>query len=242
MEKIWAIPDIHGCLETLKLLIFQQINPDKKDHLIFLGDYIDRGPDSKGVLDFIMNLEENGYHMTTLTGNHESICVKAFDENTKSPRLSVIPGFGRFQQHWLRLGGEQTLQSFKVKSSRDIPQKYIDWMRSRDYYIELEHFFAVHAGFNFNQDDPFSDKESMIWVRNFDIKPEKTGNKKIVHGHTPTPLNFIEQNIEYNIFDSIDLDNGVYLKGLPGYGNLVALELKSMEYKVQPVVDEVHYS
>ncbi len=58
MPKTWIIPDIHECANTLQLLVEQQIRPDKKDRLIFLGDYIDRGPDSKGVIDFIMHLQE----------------------------------------------------------------------------------------------------------------------------------------------------------------------------------------
>lgn len=242
MEKTWVIPDIHGCLETLQLLVFQQINPDKKDRLVFLGDYIDRGPDSKGVIDFIMELEESGYRITTLTGNHESVCLKAYDENTKVQNSSGFPGYGRYQQHWLGLGGSRTLESFHVNSPKEIPEKYIGWIRSRDFYIELEEFFAVHAGFNFDSDNPFSDTEAMIWIRNFVVKPEKIKNKKVVHGHNPMPLDFIKHNIEDRHSDSIDLDNGIYLTGYPGYGNLVALELNSLEYKIQQVVDNVNYS
>lgn len=241
MEKIWIIPDLHGCLETLKLLIFQQINPDKKDRLIFLGDYIDRGPDSKGVLDFIMELEEKGYQVTALTGNHESICVKSYDEYYKLQYSPDSQEIGRYQQQWFGLGGIQTLNSFGADSPGDIPKEYIDWMRSRDFYVELEQFFAVHAGFNFELEDPFSDKESMIWIRNYIVKPEKIKGKKIVHGHNPSSLGFIKQNIEDSNLDSIDLDNGIYLTGAPGYGNLVALELNSMEYKIQPVIDKVNY-
>lgn len=241
MEKTWAIPDIHGCLETLNLLIFNQINPDKKDHLVFLGDYIDRGPDSKGVLDFIMELEEKGYRITALTGNHESVCLNAYDENTRVRHFSGFPGHGRFQQHWLGLGGIQTLQSFQAESPDEIPKKYIDWMRSRNFYVELEDFFAVHAGFDFSSENPFSDQEAMIWIRDFEVKPKKVGNKKIVHGHNPVPLEYIKQNIESEHCAAIDLDNGIYLTGFPGYGNLVALELNSMEYKIQKVVDKVNY-
>ncbi len=241
MEKTWIIPDLHGCLETLKLLIFQQINPDKKDHLIFLGDYIDRGPDSKGVLDFIMNLEETGYHVTALAGNHESICTKAYEEFNKLQNSSDLQVYGRYQQQWFGLGGIETLKSFKADSPGDIPKKYIDWMSSKDFYVELEQFYAVHAGFNFDLEDPFSDKEAMIWIRNYIVKPEKIKGKKVIHGHNPSSLGFIKQNIEDSDFDAIDLDNGIYLAGFPGYGNLVALELNSMEYKVQKVVDTVTY-
>lgn len=241
MEKIWAIPDIHGCLETLKSLIFQQIKPDKSDHLIFLGDYIDRGPDSKGVLDLIMGMEENGFHVTALVGNHESICIHAYDEHKKTKKPKFFPHPGRYQQHWFGLGGIQTLKSFQVDTPGDIPKKYIDWMRSCNFYIELEHFYAVHAGFDFDLKDPFSDTESMIWIRNYIVKPEKINNKKVVHGHNPSPLEIIKLNIEDKDSLSFNLDNGIYLTGFPGYGNLVALELNSLEYIVQPVVDKVDF-
>lgn len=241
MERTWAIPDIHGCLETLKLLIFQQIVADKKDHLVFLGDYIDRGPDGKGVLDFIMELEGNGYQITALAGNHESVCLKAYDECKKIKKPQGLPYVDRYQQHWFALGGIRTLRSFHAKSPDDIPEKYIDWMRSRDFYIELDDFFAVHAGFNFDGKDPFSDTESMIWIRNYVVDPDKTNNKKVIHGHTPVPLAIIKQNIADKDALSINLDNGIYLPGYPGYGNLVALELNNMEYKVQKVVDKVNY-
>jgi len=242
MEKIWAIPDVHGCIETLKSLIFQQIKPEKKDHLIFLGDYIDRGPDSKGVLDFIMEMEEKGYHLTALTGNHESICIQAYDEYQKLiKKPKIFHHTGRYQQHWFGLGGIQTLKSFQVDSPGDIPKKYIDWMRSRHFYLELEHFYAVHAGFNFDLEDPFSDTESMIWIRNYIVKPEKINNKKIVHGHNPSPLEIIKLNIEDKGSLSFNLDNGIYLTGFPGYGNLVAMELNSLDYLVQPVVDKVDF-
>ncbi|MBE0651619.1 MAG: serine/threonine protein phosphatase [Bacteroidales bacterium] len=241
MEKIWVIPDTHGCSETLKTLIFQQINPDKKDHLVFLGDYIDRGPDSKGVLDFIMNLEEQGYHVAALTGNHESICIKAFEESQKLKHQTGYKHLGRYQQHWSGLGGIQTLKSFQVEEPSDIPEEYIDWMRSRDYYLELDDFFAVHAGFNFDIEDPLSDTESMIWIRNFITKHEMIKGKRIVHGHNPSTIETIKENIEDKHALSINLDNGIYLTGFPGYGNLVSLELNTLEYKIQKVVDKVNY-
>jgi serine/threonine protein phosphatase 1 len=241
MEKTWVIPDTHGCLETLKALTFQQINPDKQDHLIFLGDYMDRGPDSKGVLDFVMELQTQGYHVTALTGNHESICAKAFEECQKLKHHPGYQHFGRYQQHWSGLGGIQTLKSFQVENPGDIPQKYIDWISSLDHYVELEHFFAVHAGFNFDVEDPFSDTESMMWIRNYITIPEKIKGKKIVHGHNPSTLETIKENIEDKRAMSINLDNGIYLTGFPGYGNLVSLELNSMEYKIQKVIDPVDY-
>ncbi len=98
MIKKWVIPDIHGCVLTLKTLIETQIKPNKNDHLIFLGDYIDRGPDSQGVIDYIMDMQKNDFNITALMGNHEDYCVRAYDEDVKTKDfwdLEGKPGFSK---------------------------------------------------------------------------------------------------------------------------------------------------
>jgi len=240
MFKTWIIPDIHGYAATLKLMVEQQIKPEKTDRLIFLGDYIDRGPDSKGVIDFIMQLQAEGYNITALKGNHEVFCVKAreADKNRKS-----VPGLKTRsypQEIWEINGGTQTLVSFGTIRPSEIPEKYIRWMESLAYFVETEKFIAVHAGLNFNLDDPFSDTRSMLWIREFKVKPEKINNKILVHGHNPVSLKYIDMAIRKENPDFIDLDNGIYVKNISGYGNLVALEINSMEYKVQTVADEIN--
>jgi len=132
MIKKWVIPDIHGCAKTLSTLIENQIKPHKNDHLIFLGDYIDRGPDSKGVIDYIMNLERNEYNVTALLGNHEDYCVRAYDEDIKNKGFLGFRRKTKIQQEWEMYGGLQALQSFDVEWPKDIQEKYIDWMRNRD--------------------------------------------------------------------------------------------------------------
>jgi serine/threonine protein phosphatase 1 len=171
MSKTWVIPDIHGCAKTLDTLLEIQIRPNKNDHLIFVGDYIDRGPDSKGVIDIIMDLQKNDYNITPLMGNHEDYCLKARDEDAGKKSFLGIHSKGKTQKEWERYGGKQTMQSFGAERPRDIPEKYIEWMRNLDYYVELEKFIVVHAGLNFNREDPFEDKRAMIWARDYHIEP-----------------------------------------------------------------------
>ena len=241
MIKKWVIPDIHGCAKTLSTLIENQIKPNKNDHLIFLGDYIDRGPDSKGVIDYIMNLERNEYNVTALLGNHEDYCVRAYDDDIKNKGFLGFRRKTKIQQEWEMYGGLQALQSFDVEWPKDIPEKYIDWMRNRDYFIEVDDFIIVHAGLNFKKDDPFSDKRAMIWIRDFKVDKDKIFNKKVVHGHVPVSLEFIEISLNNPDYKFIDLDNGVYFNDRAGYGNLVALELTEMKYTIQSLMDEVSY-
>lgn len=242
MNKIWVIPDIHGCVLTLKTLIENQIEPGKKDKLIFLGDYIDRGPDSKGVIDYIMGMEEQGYDITTLMGNHEDYCITAWEDDQDSKSFLGIRPKTKTQKEWEIYGGTQALESFEVEHARDIPQRYIDWMKKLDYYVEVGDFIVVHAGFNFALDDPFEDRFSMIWIREFTVDPKKIHNKTIIHGHVPVNLEYIDMAVKAKDSRVIDLDNGIYFSRMPGYGNLVALELTGMEYTVQSVMDEVTFN
>ena len=233
MEKIWVIPDIHGCVNTLKQLIENGIQPSKEDKLYFLGDYIDRGPDGKGVIDYIMSLQENGYKIDYLIGNHEYYCMNSFEKDQHRFLFK-----SNIQKEWERYGAKATLASFGVRHPRDIDPKYIEWMKKGKYFIELDKFILVHAGMNFNIQDPFDDTMSMLWVRDFKVDTMKIGGKKIIHGHVPVEHSLIQLFIDSGGYDFIALDNGVYYRDQKvGFGNLKALELNSMELIAQPNVD-----
>jgi serine/threonine protein phosphatase 1 len=229
MRRRWVIPDIHGHVNTLKALFGEQIKPTRYDEIYFLGDYIDRGPASKEVIDFIRFLQKDEYNVTALKGNHEDMLVELHDAEMQS-KGSIFSLFSNKKRGaWMAMGGKETLKSFGVSSARDIPPDYIEWMRGLPYYAELEEWVLVHAGLNFRVEDPFSDKLSMLWLRDYEIRPEMIGNRKIIHGHVPVNLELISLSIRNRIYKFIDLDNGIYVRGHEGYGNLVALELNSME-------------
>ena len=236
--RTWVIPDVHGCLLTLRTLVEDLIELRKDDTLIFLGDVIDRGPDSKGVIDYIMNLNENGTKAMVVRGNHEDYMARVYrDEQAKTGLRKMLGLKSSTYKEWMLYGGENTLESFKTLNVTEVPLKYIEWIESLDYFIRWKDFLIVHAGFNFENEDMFSDTLSMMWIREYKIDPEKLGNRKIIHGHVPVTLEFIDQSINSSSFHFIDLDNGVYLNNKPGYGNLLALELNTMELLVQPNLD-----
>jgi serine/threonine protein phosphatase 1 len=236
--RTWVIPDVHGCLLTLRTLVEDLIGLQKEDTLIFLGDVIDRGPDSKGVIDYILQLGKSGIKTTVIKGNHEEYMAKVFREEQSKSRLRKILGMKSSSlKDWMQYGGETTLQSFNAYTVNAIPEMYIEWIESLEFYLKWEKFLIVHAGFNFEIDDIFSDTQSMMWIREYKIDPAKLGNRKIIHGHVPVALDFIHQSIVSNSFQFIDLDNGVYLTDKPGFGNLLALELNTMELLVQPNLD-----
>jgi serine/threonine protein phosphatase 1 len=236
--RTWVIPDVHGCLLTLRTLIGELIELRKDDALIFLGDVIDRGPDSKGVMDYIMKLNHDGIKTNVIKGNHEDYMAKVYrDELAKSGLRKMLKLKSGTYKEWMQHGGEPTLQSFNTLDVTEIPEKYIQWIESLDFYLKWKNFLIVHAGFNFEKEDIFSDTQSMMWIREYKIDTEKLGNYKIIHGHVPVSLDFIYQSLNSNSFHFIDLDNGVYITDKPGYGNLLALELNTMELLVQPNID-----
>ena len=236
--RTWVIHDVHGCLLTLRMLVEDLIGLRKDDSLIFLGDLIDRGPSSKGVIDYIIKLKEDGINAKVIKGNHEEYMANVFrDEEAKTGLRRMLGLKSVTFKDWMQYGGAETMSSFNVSFVEAIPVKYIEWIESLDFYMQWKNFLIVHAGFNFELDDIFSDTQSMMWIREYKIDPAKLGNRKIIHGHVPVSLEFINQSIYSNSFHFIDLDNGVYMNDKPGFGNLLALELNTMELLVQPNLD-----
>jgi len=233
MKKQWVIPDIHGCVDTLKCLVEELIRPARYDEIYLLGDYIDRGPDSKGVIDYIRALQQDEYTVIPLKGNHEDFMVELYDAEIHA-RTSWLFNFAkRKRKAWNNIGGKETLHSFGVPHLKDVPPDYIEWMRNLEYFVELDNFVLVHAGLNFKRKDPFEDKEAMLWFRDYEIIPEKIGNRRIIHGHVPVNMELITLAVNNTFYKFIDIDNGPYMQGRSGFGNLVALELTGMEMVIQ---------
>lgn len=236
--KKWVIPDLHGCEKTLKALIEEHLKPEKSDLLYFLGDYIDRGPNPKGVLDYIMNLEDDGFQVRPLRGNHEEYLLLAYKNSMPRKRSFFFwKPENRLFDEWVKHGGWYTLNSFKVKKVEDIPEKYIRWIENLNHFFEEEKHIIVHAGLNFSRRDPFEDTHAMLWTKAFDPMPEKIKHKVIIHGHVPVSYDFLKTTLSNPHRKFIALDNGVYLPHKEGMGHLVALELNSMELAVQKSID-----
>lgn len=229
----WIIPDVHGCAKTLKSLVESFLKISKDDELFFLGDYIDRGPSGKEVIDYLMDLQSQGYRLHCLKGNHEDYCVQAWEEDHQWHLIKP-----EVQRLWERVGAKETFKSFGVKRPREIPQVYIDWMRGLEYYVELENYILVHAGLNFQAENPFEDTHSMTRVRNFKVDFNKTDGRRIIHGHIPVDYSFIDHVIHHqNNYDFIALDNGVFYTDKADMGNLMAFNPDTNELFAQTNLD-----
>jgi serine/threonine protein phosphatase 1 len=213
MKRLFAIGDIHGCLDSLKELIDSNIQLDKNDKLILLGDYIDRGDKSKEVVDYIIYLQEKGYDITQLIGNHELLLLETFENEKNKPK-------------WIQNGGDETLKSFGISSIKDISTNYLDFFTNLKNYFSIEDYLFVHAGFNDKILNPFQDTYSMVWESQVEYLNPLLAEKTIIHGHRPITMEHCEKQINEKK-QVINIDTGCVYKEKVGYGKLTAIELYS---------------
>lgn len=214
MSRVFAIGDLHGCLNTFEHLLTEEIKITHSDKIYCLGDYVGRGPNAKGVIDYIIKLRKKGYAIHALRGNHEAIMLEAV-KNAEKYKL------------WLGNGGEATLESFGIKSLKKLPEKYLEFLKRTKFYISTSEYVFVHAGLNFSVPDPFTDKRAMLYTREPLFVHHKIQHRTLVHGHTPIPL--VQLN-NHPANHKINIDTGCVYKTRIGCGHLTALELPSREF------------
>ncbi len=215
MSRLIAIGDIHGCFRPFYELVVNEIDLKKNDRLILLGDYIDRGTQSKEVIDFIIDLKEAGFDVTPLMGNHEAMLLESYADT------------GMLYQ-WYMNSGEATLQSIGIQDVRDLEKTYLDFFSGLQYYVSIGNFLFVHAGFNDNDADPFTDKFHMIWESRLSYTNPLLLGKTIIHGHRPKTLEYVKKQIRDRSY-VIPIDTGCVYGREMDYGFLSAIEVNSME-------------
>ena len=199
MSRIFAISDIHGCSYTFYEML-NKIGLNKNDELYLLGDFIDRGPYSRMVLDKIMLLKAEGYQLHCLRGNHEQMMLEA-------------PHSDEFAAIWLRNGGSEVMQEFNALAFSDIPKKYFDFIENLDYWFEREQLLFVHAGFKLVKNvNPFELKKNMLWIRKWADQAgveQWLNGRSVVHGHTPQTEQQIRKRFDQpELFPILNIDNG----------------------------------
>ncbi len=176
--RLFAIGDIHGCADALRHLD-RELAFSAEDTVVTLGDYIDRGPDSKGVIDFLLELRHR-CQLVPLRGNHEIMMLRARDS-----RSDLI--------NWLSYGGEETLDSYGASTFADIPDAHWDFLHSTVPFHETESDFFVHA--NADPDIMLSAQpDSMLfWEFIGEPRPHVSG-RRMICGHSAQtggrPLDF----------------------------------------------------
>jgi len=168
-----AIGDIHGCSTALRLLI-EQIQPRPDDLIVVLGDFIDAGPDSRGVIEQLIALTGR-CRLITLLGNHEEMLVNAVDSKSEF-------------RYWLKLGGKQTRDSYCTYRTdvEVIPAEHVRFIRGCVNYFETGTHMFVHA--NYDPDAPLNRMSTtrLRWdsLKPAELRPHFSG-KTVVVGHSP---------------------------------------------------------
>ncbi len=200
-----AIGDIHGCYRALEALAGQVVFTSA-DTIITLGDYVDRGPDSKKVVDFLIDLKKHAT-LVTLRGNHEVMMLQS---------RSSLSNY----KDWLACGGAETLESYLADGLGGISEDHWNFISATKPYHETERDFFVHA--NAYHDVPLADQPDyrLYWDK-FDHQPRHLSGKRMICGHTP------QKNGEpLNIGHAVCLDTWVYNSS----GWLTCLDLQSGTY------------
>lgn len=212
---VYVIGDVHGCLAQLRLLQEQILadaaNINGTKLIVLLGDYVDRGVDSAGVLDFLMREVPDGFFRICLSGNHEVMML----DHTTEPRAA---------DRWLDLGGIETLMSYGVEPSsygtatirersailqRYIPSHHLEFLRTLPVMLSLPGVVLVHAGLRAGISLENQSEEDLLWIReqaDTDAFNAPDG-PLIIHGHTPCPQPTISRN-------RINIDTGAFATGV----------------------------
>lgn len=158
---LYVIPDIHGFCNELKLLLDEIIPLQQSDKLIFLGDYIDRGPDTPGVIELLVNLKKQYKDsIVFLRGNHEEMLLSAFGLNKK-----INPHNPMQALMWLETGGASTISQYR-DGGKEVPQEHIEFIKNTEYYHIHDKYLFVHAGYP-DHNAPIEEQnvDEFVWDR-----------------------------------------------------------------------------
>lgn len=188
--SLFAIGDIHGEITKLSNLI-EKINPSDTDTIIFIGDYIDRGENSKLVIEFLIKLSES-FQCIFLKGNHEWMLNRAF---LSRKDLDL----------WLNNGGVETILNYGSMSN--ILPIHNDFFNSLKLYHETDDYIFVHAGLEPGIPIHLQHEETLLWIRDPFLNAPTGLDKIVIHGHSPIlePICFDG--------DKINIDTGAVYGG-----------------------------
>jgi serine/threonine protein phosphatase 1 len=211
--RVYAVGDVHGRADLLAALTAQidddlKRSPAAKPLQVFLGDYIDRGPDSRQVLDLLIE-RRRSHAMIFIKGNHEAYAVAALGGK---PVLS----------EWMQIGGIPTLLSYGIKPSRPsdpmserdtavafsrtLPESHNRFINGLAMSFTCGDFFFTHAGVRPGVPLRIQSERDLLWIRDEFLLHEEDFGKVVVHGHTPVMEPDIRQN-------RINIDTGAYATG-----------------------------
>ena len=195
--RLLAVGDIHGCIDELSVLL-DAVQPTAVDKVVFLGDYVDRGPSSRRVIDLLIELRDSRRcRMVFLRGNHEDMFLDFIGER------------GRHGDAFLFNGGRITLASYGLppglprgKVRARLPESHLQFLRGLELRHLDEPFLFVHAGVSPIRPLDDQDEEDLLWIRDEFIRNRHPFSQTIVFGHTP------QREVLWHLPFKIGLDTG----------------------------------
>jgi serine/threonine protein phosphatase 1 len=225
-QIVYAIGDIHGYLGLLDDLLAKieddaRAYPNFHKTLVFLGDYVDRGPASKGVVERLSGLHLADFDLVFISGNHEVMMLTFLED------VSI-------GEAWLRNGGRETMQSYGVLSDMEdvatiqqafiaaFPRHHRVFLQGLDLCHVVGDYFFVHAGIRPGRPIDRQAREDMVWIREPFLTSERDHGKVVVHGHS---INYEPEFYPDDMHPRrIGIDTGAYKSGV-----LTCLALKGEE-------------
>lgn len=186
---LFAIGDIHGFFQPLNALA-QKFAFSSNDTVVTIGDYVDRGPQSKQVIDFLIDLGKH-CNLITLRGNHEVMMLQSRESLT---------GY----KDWLACGGMETLESYLSENLQGISKEHWEFLSATLPYYETEKNFFVHANAYANH-TLAEQPDYMLYWEKFDHQPPHISGKRMICGHTPQ-----KDGVPLDIGHAVCLDTWVY--------------------------------
>ncbi|MEL7301215.1 MAG: metallophosphoesterase family protein [Pseudomonadota bacterium] len=200
---IYAVGDIHGHIEKLDhALALIEADGGRDAEVVFVGDYIDRGPDSRAVIERLATGQAKGRRWTCLKGNHDRLMEWFFHPDGPKQDPHILVGY-----HWLHkaFGGAETLASYGVdvperirlgdlaaRARKHVPQDHIAFLRGLPLFHEAGPLLFVHAGIRPGVPLAEQAENDLVWIRDGFLDDETVHPHLVVHGHTPveTPTHF----------------------------------------------------
>jgi serine/threonine protein phosphatase 1 len=184
--RLLAVGDIHGCLGALQCLI-SRVGPRADDQFVFLGDYIDRGPESREVVECLLRFQKCYPDTVFLKGNHEAMLLDYLQ--------------GKNTLLYMANGGWETLKSYATDGRTKISPSHLEFFENLRLFYERESFIFVHAGLRPGIALEDQGEENLLWIRREFLDSDFDFGKTVVFGHTPLPSPLQEKN-------KIGLDTG----------------------------------
>lgn len=200
MSKLYAVGDIHASLEHLIRLV-GAVPFEPEDRIIFIGDYIDRGPDARGTVDFLLRFRKRFPKSLFLRGNHEDMF-----EDFLSGSVQYAQGV------YLMNGGTETLESYAIDprgavGPEDFPPEHLQFLLQTSLMHQENGFLFVHAGVRPGVPLEAQSPQDLLWIREEFFLREHSLGLTVVFGHTP--LRQVFQNLPY----AIGIDTGAVFGG-----------------------------